>query len=97
MNVVFLNLKFTAEPVENEEEDAENQDEEDKYDAYLYGGDDLQNYNNDYKKKVDDKEFKIQIFGINEKRETFCLYLTGFLPFIYVRVPDNWNNEKVNL
>ena len=32
-------------------------------------------------KPKDKKLFKIQIFGINEKRETFCIYLTDFRPF----------------
>ena len=47
-----------------------------------------------YKKKEDSKIFKIQVFGINEKRETFCLYLTDFKPFFYAKVPDNWKKSN---
>ena len=36
--------------------------------------------------------FTIQIFGINEKGETVCLYVENYEPFFYVRVGDNWTN-----
>ena len=38
----------------------------------------------------DNKEFMVQMFGINEQGETCCLFVTGYKPFFYVLVPDNW-------
>jgi DNA polymerase elongation subunit (family B) len=35
--------------------------------------------------------FLIQIFGVNEKGETFSVIVEGFKPFFYVMVNDNWN------
>jgi len=39
------------------------------------------------------KKFTIQIFGINEKGETACLYINNYLPFFYVKVGNNWTNN----
>ena len=44
-----------------------------------------------HQKKVDKNEFTIQIFGINEKRETFSVIVEQFKPFFYVKVGDKWN------
>jgi DNA polymerase elongation subunit (family B) len=38
----------------------------------------------------DQQEFVIQMFGLNEKGETFCLYIRDFLPFFYVSAADDW-------
>jgi DNA polymerase elongation subunit (family B) len=38
----------------------------------------------------DNKEFVIQMFGLNEKGETFCIYIRDFLPFFYVSAGDDW-------
>lgn len=42
---------------------------------------------------VDTPTFTIQMFGINEKGETACLYLDNYMPFFYVRVGANWTNQ----
>jgi DNA polymerase elongation subunit (family B) len=44
-----------------------------------------------YTKPVDKNEFAIQIFGINEKRETCSIIAEDFKPFFYIKVGDNWN------
>lgn len=50
-----------------------------------------------YKKKPkDDQVFVIQMFGINEKGETCCLYVNDYLPFFFVKVGDNWTNSTMN-
>ena len=49
-----------------------------------------------FKKQEDDKDFIIQMFGINEKGETCCLYVNDYKPFFYVRVGDDWTQYKVN-
>ena len=44
-----------------------------------------------YKMKRDLKKFTMQMFGINEIGETFCLYVSDYKPFFYVKVDDKWN------
>lgn len=36
------------------------------------------------------KEFLVQMFGLNEKGETACIFVEGYTPFFYVKVGDNW-------
>jgi len=38
----------------------------------------------------DKQQFIIQMFGLNEKGETFCIYIRDFKPFFYVSVGDDW-------
>jgi DNA polymerase elongation subunit (family B) len=38
----------------------------------------------------DKQQFVIQMFGINEKGETFCIYIRDFKPFFYVSAGDDW-------
>ena len=45
----------------------------------------------EYKPKIDKNEFTIQIFGINENRETCSIIVEEFKPFFYIKVGDNWN------
>jgi len=47
-------------------------------------------------KKVVEKSFMIQMFGINEKGETACLYVNDYKPFFYVKVGDNWTQYHAN-
>jgi DNA polymerase elongation subunit (family B) len=41
-------------------------------------------------KGVAAQNFVIQMFGLNEKGETFCIYIRDFQPFFYVSVGDDW-------
>ena len=41
----------------------------------------------------DDKQFVIQMFGINERGETCCLFVRDFQPFFYVKVSNTWQNK----
>ena len=43
-----------------------------------------------YKPYTDDKSFIIQMFGVNEKGDTCCLYVEDYQPFFFVKVDDNW-------
>lgn len=36
------------------------------------------------------KEFVIQMFGVNEKRETCCLFVRNYQPFFFIHVGDDW-------
>lgn len=42
--------------------------------------------------KTDELQFVIQMFGINEKGETCCIYVNDYQPFFYVKAGDNWTN-----
>ncbi len=48
------------------------------------------------KKRVDEKQFLVQMYGINEKGETCSIIVDDFEPFFYVKVADDWNLGKVN-
>ena len=41
------------------------------------------------------KQFRIQMFGINEKGETCAIFVDDFQPFFYVKLPDNWENSHL--
>ena len=44
--------------------------------------------------REDLKRFTMQMFGINEKGESFCLFVRDYNPFFYIKVADDWNVEK---
>jgi len=46
-----------------------------------------------YKKRVDKKTFTIQIFGVNEKGETVCLFINDYSPFFFIKVPEFWTQR----
>ena len=48
----------------------------------------------EFKYKQDTKRFVIQMFGINEKGETFCLFVNDYKPFFYIKVGDDWTIER---
>ncbi|MAU35894.1 MAG: hypothetical protein CMD14_00785 [Flavobacteriales bacterium] len=48
---------------------------------------------NNFKKKVDNNEYLIQMFGINEQGETASIMVTGYTPFFYVKVDSSWSNN----
>ena len=47
-----------------------------------------------FNKYRDNREFMVQMFGINTKGETASIYVEGFNPFFYVKVDDTWDNSK---
>ena len=38
-------------------------------------------------------KFVIQMFGLNEKGETCCIYIDDFAPFFFVKVADDWTKK----
>jgi DNA polymerase elongation subunit (family B) len=46
------------------------------------------------KKSKDNKEFIIQMFGMNEAGETCSIFVTDFTPFFYVKVGDDWGKPQ---
>jgi DNA polymerase elongation subunit (family B) len=52
----------------------------------------------DIANRKDNKQFVIQMFGVNEKGETCCIYVKDFQPFFFILVGNHWTNrEKVEL
>ena len=49
---------------------------------------------NEKSKNRDKKQFIIQVFGINEKGETFCLFINDYMPFFYIKVDEEWDFGK---
>ena len=43
----------------------------------------------------DPENFIIQMFGINEKGETCCIYLNSYKPFFFIKVGDDWDEEMI--
>ena len=41
--------------------------------------------------------FVIQMFGVNEKGETCCVYVNDYRPFFFAKVDDNWTQRTVDL
>ena len=42
-------------------------------------------------------EFVVQMFGIDEKGKTCCIFVKGYKPFFYAKIPDNWGKTDVSL
>ena len=62
----------------------------------IYSDDDSSDDNNEASKWNNDPEnFIIQMFGINEKGETCCIYLNNYKPFFYIKVGDDWNEDML--
>jgi DNA polymerase elongation subunit (family B) len=38
--------------------------------------------------------FKVKMFGVNEKGQTACINVTGYTPFFYVKVDDDWDDNR---
>ena len=49
------------------------------------------------KKYIDNAQFKIQVFGINEKGETCSILLNNYLPFFFIKVENDWTDNRVKL
>ena len=58
--------------------------------------DDIDNTSENFNKYRDNREFMVQMFGLNEKGETASIFVEGFNPFFYVKVDDSWNEGKKN-
>ena len=56
----------------------------------------IKNENGKGKKGFDNKEFTIQMFGMNEKGETCSITVKEFTPFFYVKVGEGWGIPQKN-
>ena len=46
--------------------------------------------------KQDENMFVIQMFGVDEKGKTCCLYVNDYQPFFFVKIHDDWSQYMVN-
>jgi len=44
-------------------------------------------------KRKNKTQFIIQMFGINDRRETASIFVTTFQPFFYLKVGNKWNSS----
>ena len=56
--------------------------------------DDINTTGDNYNKYKDNREFMVQMFGINQTGKTFSIFVEGFTPFFYIMVNDSWDNSK---
>ena len=62
----------------------------------LFQNEDSMSEESDDQSKWNQQEnFVIQMFGINEKGETCCVYLNDYKPFFYIKVGDDWDDNDV--
>ena len=63
----------------------------------LFKNDDsLSEDSDDQSKWTEQENFIIQMFGINEKGETCCVYLNDYKPFFYIKIGDDWDESDVH-
>jgi DNA polymerase elongation subunit (family B) len=43
--------------------------------------------------EVEYKNFEVQMFGLDAKGRTYCLNVSGFKPYFYIRVADDWTEQ----
>ena len=62
----------------------------------LFSNEDSSSDESDGKVNWDENEnFIIQMFGINEKGQTCCIYLNDYKPFFFIKVGANWSEDDV--
>ena len=49
-----------------------------------------------YNKYKDSKKFVVQMFGLNEQRETFSIIIDDFKPYFYIEVGNDWKHQDKN-
>lgn len=47
-----------------------------------------------FKRRKDEKEFVIQMFGLDERGNDYSIYIEDYQPFFYVKVADNWSKTR---
>ena len=56
--------------------------------------DDINTNSDNFNKYKDNREFMIQMFGINESGKTASIFVEGFNPFFYAKVDETWDESK---
>jgi len=52
--------------------------------------------NNNKKNNIDNTNFTIQIFGLDENKKTISLMVTDFKPYFFLKVDEKWDERKKN-
>ena len=60
------------------------------FQLYDFNISDVETNDGDDNPFIDHKQFIIQAFGINEKKETVSITISDFKPYLYIRIPDQW-------
>ena len=47
-------------------------------------------------KEDDDNDFIIEMYGLNKERQTYCIHISDFKPFVYIKVSKQWSKFKTN-
>ena len=66
------------------------------FDFNIYNERDEQDSGEEDGKKRDTQRFVIQMFGIDENGKTYSAKVEEYQPFFYVKVGDEWSNDKKN-
>ena len=66
------------------------------YDYNVYDGFSIINNNENFNMYKDNKNFIIQIFGINTNGQSVCIFVEDFMPFFYIKVDDTWTDTTRN-
>ena len=53
------------------------------------------NSDNQFSQGRDNKQFVVQMFGLDASGKTACIYVNNFKPFFYVKVDESWNNSTL--
>ena len=48
-----------------------------------------------YDKEKNYRFYEIRGYAIADKKYSVCLHITGFQPYLYIKVPDRWNQRFV--
>ena len=48
----------------------------------------------DGEEEVSSERFMVQLYGIDEERNTYAVTIAGFKPCFYVKIPDSFNVDK---
>jgi DNA polymerase elongation subunit (family B) len=62
----------------------------------LWYGEEMEEEQDVSEKRKNKTKFIIQMFAINDRRETASIFVTTFEPFFYLKVGNNWNNQTKN-
>ena len=42
-------------------------------------------------KEDDDNDFIIEMYGLNKERQSYCIHISDFKPFVYIKVSKQWS------
>lgn len=67
------------------------------YNEEVYNEEEEISSEEEYQEIKDKREFMIQVYGLNEKGETYSVIINDFEPFFYIKVGNDWDTRKKNI